>query len=249
MREARSFDRSRIVAAGAALGLQLALGWLLLSGLAIERPALVADALKVFEVAPPPPRVEPPPRRMAPRPSARAAPPARRSTPTPIVAPEPCVPPPVPPLIVTAELPALGVEPAAGAVETGPGTGSAGVGDGRGSGLDGDGDGGGGTPARWLRGRITGDDYPRAAAAAGIEGSLDARYVVGTDGRVASCTVIRSSGSAELDAATCRLVRQRFRYRPARDDNGRKVADVVIEDHHWILERPDAPRMTPLPVD
>jgi protein TonB len=140
----------------------------------------------------------------------------------------------VPPTLVTAPLPDLGAASNAGTALPGPGTASGGTG--TGTGEAGDGPGGGGTPARWLRGRITGADYPRAANDAGTQGTLWSRYVVGTDGRVKSCTVTRSSGSALLDDTTCRLIIERFRYRPARDANGRRTTDVVIEDHHWVLD-------------
>jgi protein TonB len=61
------------------------------------------------------------------------------------------------------------------------------------------------------------------------------RYVVGTDGRVSGCRVTRSSGHAELDATTCRLIEQRFRYRPARDAAGRPVPETVSRTFDWLL--------------
>jgi protein TonB len=51
---------------------------------------------------------------------------------------------------------------------------------------------------------------------------------------VTSCTVTRSSGVAELDALTCRLIRERFRYRPSTDRYGRPIADEVEGEHDWV---------------
>src|SRR5262249_51938473 len=60
------------------------------------------------------------------------------------------------------------------------------------------------------------DDYPAAAVRNHHEGTTGFRLRVGTDGRVADCQVSQPSGSALLDAATCRILRARARYNPAR---------------------------------
>ena len=41
------------------------------------------------------------------------------------------------------------------------------------------------------------------------------------DGRATDCKVNRSIGDPAIDAATCRLVEQKVRFRPAVDENGR----------------------------
>jgi periplasmic protein TonB len=51
---------------------------------------------------------------------------------------------------------------------------------------------------------------------------------------VSRCTVTSSSGVPELDALTCRLIVQRFRYRPSTDRYGRPIADTVEGEHEWI---------------
>ena len=48
---------------------------------------------------------------------------------------------------------------------------------------------------------------------------------IGPDGRVTNCAVTQSSGSATLDNATCRIMRSRARYTPARNPRGQAVAD------------------------
>jgi protein TonB len=51
--------------------------------------------------------------------------------------------------------------------------------------------------------------------------------------------VTRSSGSRELDSVTCRLIMQRFRYRPARDAEGRPIAETIAGEHVWeVAPRP-----------
>jgi protein TonB len=80
-------------------------------------------------------------------------------------------------------------------------------------------------------------DYPRGAKRAGIEGSVAVRFTVRTDGSVSDCEVIRSSANEELDATTCRLIERRFRYQPARDTDGRPVAEVVTRTFDWMLPR------------
>jgi protein TonB len=223
------------------------LGYALVAGLAARRSAGGDEALRLFEITPPPApperKVVPEPRRNT-RPEGEASPPNLRAEPTEIVAPEPIVPVVVPPPVASAPVAGTGAAPSAGSADVpGPGTGSGGFGDGRGSGGDGDGDGGGAgdeTPPRWLRGDFRGVDYPEALAEAGIEGTVGVRYVVWTNGRVTDCEVSRSSGSADLDALTCRVIRERFRYRPSLDRRGRPVPSVIVENHSWSIRREPA---------
>jgi protein TonB len=73
------------------------------------------------------------------------------------------------------------------------------------------------------------------------------RYLVWTDGRVRDCEITRSSGSAELDATTCRLIEARFRFRPSRDARGRTVPAVIVENHSWMIRREPAEQPPPRP--
>lgn len=63
------------------------------------------------------------------------------------------------------------------------------------------------------------NDYPAAAIRAEAEGTTRFSLAIAADGRVTNCTVTRSSGNAALDSATCRILRSRARYTPARDQN------------------------------
>jgi TonB family protein len=82
---------------------------------------------------------------------------------------------------------------------------------------------------------VTTEDYPAEAAAKGEEGAVGFRLEVGADGRVTGCAITRSSGSASLDGATCRLMRSRARFRPALDSQGRPTDDVVASRIVWRL--------------
>lgn len=236
--------RDRIGSAVLVVLLHALIFYALLIGLGYRIAAPPGEALKLFDVrelAPPPPLAEarPAPAK-APGPEGAAAPPNLKARPAPVVAPPPELRLPVPPPITAAPIAGQDADPSVGAAEqAAPGTGAGGIGTGTGAGRQGNGNGGGGVaiPARLVAGRIRPKDYPRAAWKARIEGTVLARLSVGADGRVTGCAVMRSSGSAELDAATCDLIRARFRYEPARDASGRPVPDIKGWKQSWWLER------------
>ena len=251
----RNRDRLKSIAAVAAF--HALLGYALITGLGFDPARHVAEQLKMFDVIerelppPPPPKPATPDKAEAkkvakPKNAEGAASPANlRDTPTQIVAPKPVIPLPVPPVIPAAPVAGQGNAEAAGAADVpGPGTGSGGIGTGLGSGMHGNGTGGGGAggggraaKVKWLSGRLGPEDYPRRAFDAGISGTVHLRFVVGTRGRVTDCAVTRSSGNAELDSTTCRLIMRRLRYRPATDALGRPIPATVIGQHEWIAER------------
>lgn len=239
-----SSPRERAGGAVAALAVTCALGITLALGLAVrERMANGETGIALFDILPEPKpkaKVERMPERNT-RPSGEAAPPNLRSRATEVAAPKPLVPIVVPPLMIAAEKPADGVQATSGAAEVaGPGTGAGGQGDGFGGGGSGDGDGAGdpdATPPEQIRGRIRDSDYPEDLADAGIGGRVTVLFLVQTDGRVPECDVVGSSGIPRLDTLTCRLIRERFRFRPSRDGKGRPVPALVRETHEWVFER------------
>jgi len=85
-----------------------------------------------------------------------------------------------------------------------------------------------------IAGEITPRDYPRHLRDAGIGGVVGVLFRVDPPGLVSRCSITQSSGVPELDALTCRLIVQRFRYRPSTDRYGRPIADNVEGDHEWI---------------
>jgi TonB family protein len=66
-----------------------------------------------------------------------------------------------------------------------------------------------------VAGSISDRDYPKQARNNGIQGSTTAALTVDPKGRVVDCSIEDSSGSTELDQATCRIITKRFRFRKA----------------------------------
>jgi protein TonB len=242
-----SYPQDRIKAAAPVLAVHALLALLILRGLGVATGLAPPEALKLVDVRlpePPAPVVRPvrAPDRSSRREGA-AAPPGLESRPTEIVAPPPVLPPP--PVIPAAPVAGPGAAPTSGATPLpGPGTGAGGIGNGTGSGrfgngpgngLDGDGRGGF-SPPRRIRGRISDRDYPRAVGDAGVGGLVSVIYTIEPDGRATECRVTRSSGNPTLDATTCRLIEERFRFDPSRDRNRRPVRSRMVQDHYWEVE-------------
>jgi protein TonB len=123
----------------------------------------------------------------------------------------------------------------AGASTTpGTGTGSGGEGSGAGAGRGGSGTGGGGVPTRAQRiaGALDYRDYPGRRSDR-VE-SVGVRFTVEPSGSVSNCRVTQSSGNARVDAATCRIIEQRFRYSPARSAAGEPVQSIQNTVFDWI---------------
>ena len=183
--------------------------------------------------------MRPPPAKVrSPKPEGASAPPNLRAKATEVVAPPviPLIIPPPPPVVVATRPDEGNASHSGNADIRGPGTGAGGEGNGTGSGRYGDGDGGGGTAPRQIRGRLKDSDYARSAVEAGVGGTVGVRFMVETDGRVSDCEVDHSSGNIALDNTTCRLIQERFRFDPARDEEGRPVPSTIIENHSWIFE-------------
>ena len=88
-----------------------------------------------------------------------------------------------------------------------------------------------------LRTLFSADDYPPSAVSAGAEGTAQASITIGTDGRVQSCNIIRSSGNSALDSATCNIIRRRAKFVPAKDSNGNATTDTITTPPiTWRLE-------------
>ena len=186
----------------------------------------MAQRLIAITLSTPPPPVQPPPRPVRREQSAPKAQPDKLGG---SPGPRPThAPPSVAPVIVFKPSAA----PSGGGSGTGPATGP---GAGGGTGGDGYGAGdGGGTDLEQIAGEITSRDYQRDLRERGIGGVVGLSFRVEPTGLVSRCNVTRSSGVPELDALTCRLIIQRFRYRPGTDRDGRPVADTVEGEHEWI---------------
>jgi protein TonB len=226
--------RERLTAFAGVVLVQAALGAALLLGLRIDevrRSELVSRLIDVTLQRPPPPLRPPVPTHSA-KPRSSSAP---KDAPRPIggspgLRPSHALPTPTPVVVLRPSAP-----PSGGGSGTGPATGS---GAGGGSGGQGFGAGdGGGTDLVQIAGEIGPSDYPRDLRERGIGGRVGLLFTVGVNGRVTSCTVTRSSGVPELDALTCRLIQQRFIYRPSTDRCGRPIPDEVEGEHDWSAGR------------
>ena len=190
-------------------------------------PAVLEPGLVAMELSEPPP--SPPPDYVE---RGAAAPPSRGADEVPS--------PPPPPAPLASPIPAevardpgpaqasgLGVAPGFGAGQGGEGSGS-------GAGSGGSGRGAGAmTPPVRIEGALTNADYRWARALDGAAGTVAVSFQVRTDGRADRCAAIRSSGFGAFDEATCRLIEQRFLFRPARDESGRPVEWTIRTEYTW----------------
>lgn len=88
-----------------------------------------------------------------------------------------------------------------------------------------------GSPAAW----ITSDDYPSAARLQRRTGAVVVELTIAADGRVSGCDVTVSSGSDDLDNATCNLVSRRARFNPATNAKGEAVEAKLSQKFTWSL--------------
>ena len=210
----QGMTRGRIWAIVLVAILHALLGYAFVTGLAYKFVKQAAEDLKTFEVqeeAPPP--EEPPPEqpKQTPPPPVVAPPPlVRLPTPAPSVVTVPNLPPAPPPPITPPAPPPAPPPPAR--VE----------------------------PARAranLGSYVSNDDYPASALRNEEQGTTGFRLTIGTDGRVTACEVTSSSGSAALDQATCRIMRSRARFTPARDSSGNPTGDTHNNRITWRIQQ------------
>lgn len=217
-------DRTKSLAA--VIFIHAAIGYALVSGLGIDMARTVTEGFKVINVTPPLPPEPVPAEKPADALEEAASPENLRAAPTQIVAPKPEIKLKIESPVIAAPVAGPGNENIAGASDqAGPGFGSGGQGDGY---------GGGGIVSgpRHLSGALSRKDIPRSVWKAGNRGNVVAQFTVGVDGRATDCHIRQSSGHPVLDATTCRLIEERFRFEPARDTRGRPVA----RPYGWLQE-------------
>lgn len=86
-------------------------------------------------------------------------------------------------------------------------------------------------PATWIRN----EDYPDSAVRAEKSGSTVIRFVISAEGRISDCTPVVSSGTPELDAASCRLMVDRAKYEPALDADGKPISVRNVQTVNWVI--------------
>ncbi|MFM6951287.1 MAG: energy transducer TonB [Novosphingobium sp.] len=194
--------------------LHVLVGYALVTGLAYEAVQQVVKKVTTVDIKKDEPKKEPPP------------PPKKAATPPPIVAPPPKInvnvtpppvqtvvtPPPAAPVVPIIAPPAP--VPAAPRVQPRQPTPK-------------------GNPANWA----TTNDYPTRALREEREGTTSFRVTVGPDGRVTGCSVTSSSGSPDLDDATCQNVTRRARFNPATDGEGQPTSGSYANRVRWVIPK------------
>ncbi len=82
---------------------------------------------------------------------------------------------------------------------------------------------------------VSDEDYPPNAVRNEEQGTTRFRLAVGPDGRVKACSVTSSSGSSALDSTTCKLMKQRARFTPARNNKDEPTSDTFASAIRWEL--------------
>lgn len=194
--------------------LHVLVGYALVTGLAYEAVQQVVKKVTTVDIKKEEPKKEPPP------------PPKKAAAPPPIVAPPPKInvnvtpppvqtvvtPPPAAPVVPIIAPPAP--VPAAPRVQPKQPTPK-------------------GNPANWA----TTNDYPTRALREEREGTTGFRVSVGPDGRVTGCSVTSSSGSPDLDDATCQNVTRRARFNPATDGEGQPTSGSYSNRVRWVIPK------------
>jgi periplasmic protein TonB len=229
------------------------LAYLLIYGLNVDNVRQASSIMKVSNIAAEvPPLPEPPPPKpeviKEVKPQGAASAKNLKSKAVPREAPKPIVKLKPKKQQTTAEKAGKGNDASAGnSDQPGPETGAGGQGTGTGAG--GSGKGAGGikirSRAKYLSGRIKNSDYPRGASKANVGGAVIVRFTISVNGRAGGCRVTQSSGNAELDNITCRLIEKRFRYEPGRDTDGNAIEDVTGWKQDWWLENKGEKTKTP----
>jgi TonB family protein len=98
-----------------------------------------------------------------------------------------------------------------------------------------------GDPSRWF----VPDQYPRDAMREAAQGVVLFDMSIDEKGRAVHCTVLRSSVDQSLDRAGCDVIRNRGRWTPEQDEQGRSVFSVLRRHVAWSL--PDTFDPPPMP--
>ncbi len=221
----------RMKALGGVVVVHAGLAAIILSGLTVQTATVAVDRLKTFDIveAPPPP-AEPPPPQVSQRARDEEGAAGKKALPTPVVAPQPKIVIPTKPPVVASRVPSTGSAATSGAATSGSGTGAGGSGSGRGGG--GSGDFSGYSPARMLN-KIPDREYRRISGGRIRRGSAMISFRVNADGKMTNCRIVRSSGDATVDSIVCDAATRYLRFRPARDPDGRAIAQDMTYTPTW----------------
>ena len=88
-----------------------------------------------------------------------------------------------------------------------------------------------GNPGGW----VTQQDYPQAALKAGEQGITGFLLDIDRAGGVANCSITQTSGSPDLDQATCNLIMARAHFNPGLDVHGQAVPGRYRNRVKWVF--------------
>jgi TonB family protein len=71
-------------------------------------------------------------------------------------------------------------------------------------------------------------DYPDEAMIRRQEGTAQFILLINQQGRIAGCNVLQPSGVPVLDSMGCAVIRERAKFKPARDKDGKPVRSTYI---------------------
>ena len=194
--------------------LHVALGYALVTGLAYEGVKQLVKKVTTVDIKKDEPKKEPPPPKKVEAAPPIVAPPPKMNiaTVSPPVEIVQTVPPPAPPpVFVAPPAPAVAPPPRVQPKTATPK----------------------GNPGNWA----TTNDYPTRALREEREGTTSFRVTVGPDGRVTSCSITGSSGSPDLDEATCSNVTRRARFNPATDGEGNPTTGSYSSRVRWVIPK------------
>jgi TonB family protein len=86
-----------------------------------------------------------------------------------------------------------------------------------------------------IAGWLNNSDYPESALKRLTSGTSVVRVDVAADGKVTGCAIVLTSGSEDLDRATCTAALRRGRFRPAIDAGGKPVRTFTIFPVRWQI--------------
>jgi protein TonB len=90
-----------------------------------------------------------------------------------------------------------------------------------------------GRPQEW----VTTNDYPSRALREEREGTTGFSLTVDASGKVTNCSITSSSGSPDLDQATCDNLRRRARFAPATDGEGQPTTGSYSSRTRWVIPK------------
>ncbi|MEO9599680.1 energy transducer TonB [Parasphingorhabdus sp.] len=210
----QEMSSSKIVSIGLVVIIHMLLGYALVTGLAynaVKKVATQLDMIDIQEEEPPEEPEEPPP-----------PPPEQPIEPPPVVTPPPIVAPVVAPRPVIQTVPtAPPPPPPVVAPPPPPPPPQRANPEPRGN------------PGRWANA----NDYPSRALREEREGTTRFRLTVNGKGRVDNCQITGSSGHADLDAAACKNLTRRARFRPSLDANGNPTTGYYSNAVRWQIPK------------